>query len=175
MLMKRFSPRQIAFAGIVAALYAAITILCAPFSYGAIQFRLAEALIVLCCFTPSAIWGLVLGCIGANILSSVGAFDILFGTLATLLSCVVTARLKRAWLIPLPAVVFNALIVGAEIAFFVDGGAFWSAFALNALTVGLGEAAVMYLLGVPLYLFLQKSDAGQKLRTLGAEDRSRRS
>lgn len=171
--MRRFSPRQIAFAGIVAALYAAITILCAPFSYGAIQFRLAEALTVLCCFTPTALWGLVIGCIGANILSSVGLFDILFGTLATLLACLVTAKIKRAWLIPLPTVIFNALIVGAEIAFFVDGGAFWSAFGLNALTVGLGEAAVMYLLGVPLFLYLQHSAAGEKLRTLGSGNRGR--
>ncbi len=165
--MRRFSPRQIAFAGIVAALYAAITILCAPFSYGAIQFRIAEALTVLCCFSPTAIFGMVIGCIGANVLSSVGAFDILFGALATLLACLVTSKIKRAWLVPLPTVLFNALIVGAEIAFFVDGGAFWSAFAVNALSVAAGEAAVMVLLGIPLYLYLQKSDVGQKLHALG--------
>lgn len=164
--MKRFSPRQIAFAGIVAALYAAITILCAPFSYGAIQFRLAEALTVLCCFSPTAIWGMVIGCIGANILSSVGAFDILFGAIATLLACILTSKIKRVWLIPIPTVICNALIVGAEIAFFVDGGAFWSAFGLNALSVALGEAAVMCLLGIPLYLYLSKSEAGNKLRAL---------
>ena len=164
--MKRFTPAQIAFAGIVAALYAAATIICAPFSYGALQFRLAEALTVLCCFSPSAVWGMVLGCIGANILSSVGAVDIIVGAAATLLACIITRRLKNAWLIPLPTVLFNAVFVGAEIALFVDSGAFWSAFALNALSVAAGEAAVMYVLGVPLYFFLQKSEIGQKLSAL---------
>lgn len=164
--MKRFSPAQIAFAGIVAALYAAITIICAPFSYGALQFRLAEALTVLCCFTPSAIWGMTLGCIGANILSSVGVIDIVIGAAATLLSCLITRRIKNGWLLPLPTILINALFVGAEIALFVDTGAFRSAFALNALSVAAGEAAVMYVLGVPLFFYLRGSELGQKLSAL---------
>lgn len=164
--MPRLSPRQVAFAGIVAALYGAITILCAPFAYGAIQFRLSEALTVLCCFTPTAIWGMVIGCIGANVISSVGMLDMLFGTAATLIACLLTKKIKAPWLVPLPTILCNALIVGAEIAFFVDKGAFLSAFSLNMLTVALGEIAVMYLLGVPLLLFLRKSSLGDKLRTL---------
>lgn len=164
--MKRFSPFQIAFAGILAALYAGTTILCAPFSYGAIQFRFAEALVVLCCFTPTAIWGMVIGCIGANVLSSVGMVDILFGSVATLLACLVTIKIKNVWLVPLPTIVFNALIIGAEIAFFVDTRAFLPAFALNALTVAIGEAVVLYLLGVPLLIYLRKSKLGKKLQSL---------
>lgn len=165
--MKRFSSQQIAFAGIVAALYAAITILCAPFSYGTVQFRISEALTVLCCFTPSAAWGMVIGCLGANILSSVGPIDILLGALATLLACLWTKRIKKAWLIPLPTVLCNAVIVGLEITLFVNQNSFWSAFGLNALSVGFGELVVMVLLGIPLYLYLQHSDAGKKLRALG--------
>lgn len=170
--MKRFSPRQIAFAGIVAALYAAVTILCAPFSYGAIQFRIAEALTVLCCFSPTAVFGMVIGCIGANVISSVGAFDVLLGAIATLLACLITSKLNRVWLVPLPTIVLNALIIGAEIAFFVDNGAFWPAFAMNALSIAAGEAAVMVLLGIPLLLYLQKSDIGRKLRALGSNSAS---
>lgn len=166
--MRRFSPRQIAFAGIVAALYAAITILCAPFSYGAIQFRIAEALTVLCCFSPTAVFGMVIGCIGANVLSSVGAFDILFGGIATLLACLITSRIKRVWLVPFPTIIINALIIGAEIAFFVDTGAFWAAFGLNALSVAAGEAAVMFLLGIPLFVYLNHSELGKSIRTLGS-------
>lgn len=164
--MKRFSSRQIAFAGIVAALYAAVTIVCAPFSYGTVQLRPSEALSVLCCFTPSAIWGMVIGCIGANIISSIGPLDMLFGAAATLLACVLTRRIKKAWLIPLPTVLCNAVIVGAEIAFFVEQDAFWPAFGLNALSVAFGELIVMCLLGIPLYVYLQHSEAGRKLRSL---------
>lgn len=164
--MKRFSSKQIAFAGIVAALYAAITILCAPLSYGAVQFRIAEALTVLCCFSPTAIFGVVIGCIGANIISSVGAFDILFGSVATLLACLVTSKIKRVWFVPLPTILFNALIVGAEIAFFVDNRAFWTAFGLNALSVAAGEAAVMVLLGIPLFLYLKNSAMGAFISAL---------
>lgn len=172
--MKRFSSRQIAFAGIVAALYAALTIVCAPFSYGAVQFRLAEALTVLCCFNPCAVWGMVLGCIGANVLSSVGPMDILFGALATLFACLITRKVRTPWLLPLPAVICNALIVGAEITFFVDSGVVWSAFLLNAASVAVGELAVMVLLGLPLYFFLDKSEAGKRLRTLGSDESSGR-
>lgn len=164
--MPRFSSRQIAFAGIIAALYAAVTIVCAPFSYGAIQFRLSEALTVLCCFTPTADWGMVIGCIGANVLSSVGFLDILFGSIATLLACFLTRKIKNPWLVPLPTVLCNAVIVGAEIALYVNEGAFLSAFLLNMLTVAVGELVVMYLLGVPLLLFLRKSKLGDTLRTL---------
>ena len=58
----------------------------------------------------------------------------------------------------LPPVLCNTVIVGAEIAWFTvqDGGAFWPAFGLNALTVGLGEAAACYLLGVPLARTLER-------------------
>ena len=165
--MKRFTSRQIAFAGLVAALYAAITLACAPFAYGAVQFRLSEALTVLCCFSPSAVWGMVIGCVGANLISSVGPVDVLLGALATLLACLLTRKIRSPLLLPLPTVVCNAVIVGAEIAFFVDGGAFWSAFALNAGTVALGELAVMVLLGLPLYLYLQHSGTGDRLSALG--------
>ena len=165
----KITTRRIAFAGILAAVYAVVTYLCMPFAYGSIQFRLSEALSVLCCFTPAAIIGMVVGCITANIFTTLSfpVIDIVFGSLATFLACLVTWRMSRAldsrprtvWLIPLPTILFNAVIVGAEIAyFFTDGEAFLPAFAYNALTVGAGEAAVMYLLGVPLLLWLRKTN-----------------
>ena len=187
----KLTVRRIAFAGILAALYAVLTIaegLIAPgLAYGNIQFRFAEALTVLCCFTPAAIPGMVIGCVVANIYSSVGIWDTVIGSSATLLACVVTWFLSRGLrtespalrtaeiteqakrlslyklllvlLVPLPTIVFNALIVGAELAvFFPEGQAFWPAFIGYALSVGAGEAAVMYALGVPLLLWLRKSE-----------------
>ena len=172
----KITTRRIAFAGILAAVYAAVTILTASFAYGPVQFRIAEALTVLCCFTPFAIPGMAIGCMAANLASFVSAWDFLIGTCATLLACVITwamsrdleARRWKVWLIPLPTILCNAAIVGAEIAFFFDTDkAFWTAYGFNALSVGAGEAAVMYALGVPLLLWLLHSrSVGDPLRRL---------
>ena len=165
----KITTRRIAFAGVLAALYAALTILegvlVPTLAYGAVQFRFAEALSVLCCFTPAAIFGMVLGCVIANLFSTVGALDIVVGSFATLLACIVTwrmgkAALKKIWvcaLVPLPTILSNAVIIGALIAFYTPDSAFLPAWGLNALTVGVGEAAVMYALGLPLLLWLRGS------------------
>lgn len=177
----KLSTRRIAFAGILAAVYAVVTYLCMPFAYGSIQFRLSEALAVLCCFSSAAIPGMVIGCVVANIFTTLSfpVVDIVFGSLATLLACLTTWKMSRklekkpwiAWLVPLPTVLFNAVIIGAEIAWLETDGsslaAFLPAFGYNALTVGAGEAAVMYVLGMPLLLLLLKNrSASAKLREI---------
>ena len=95
----------------------------------------------------------------ATLLGSPFVLDWIFGSLATLLADLWTRRMPNVYLAALPPVVCNAVIVGAEIAWFTvqDGGAFWPAYGLNALTVGLGELAVCYLLGVPLARLMEKS------------------
>ncbi len=170
----KITPRRIAFAGILAAIYAALTLATSSFAYGPVQFRLAEAFAVLCCFTPAAIPGMVVGCMAANLASFVSAWDFAIGSVATLLACVVTWLMSRplrlaqtekltrralglVLLVPLPTILFNAVIVGAEIAFFFDDRAFWTAYAANAFSVGIGEAAVMYVLGVPLLIWLLRN------------------
>ena len=92
-----------------------------PFSYGAVQVRVAEALCLLPIFGPEYIAGVVLGCFLANLLGST-IVDVIFGTLATLLACVVTYKLRNvrfkglALAASLPPVLFNAVIIGIEIA-----------------------------------------------------------
>ena len=164
------STRRIAFAGLLGALYAAVTVATASLAYGPVQFRIAEALTVLCCFTPAAIPGMVVGCMAANLASFVSPWDFLIGSFATLLAAVLTWLLGRRleerpllrWAVPLPTVLCNALIVGAEIAFFFDDRAFLPAWGLNALSVGFGEAVVLCLLGLPLLHLIQTN---QKLST----------
>ena len=167
----KFNTKQLAFAGVLAAAYAAVTIATASFAYGPIQFRIAEAFAVLCCFTPYAIPGMVVGCIAANLYSFVSAWDFLIGTSATLIACLITWRMGRnldkkpwlAWLVPLPTILCNAMIVGAEIAFFFDNErAFLTAWGANALSVGAGEAAVMYVFGLPLLLWLRKNSTARR-------------
>lgn len=157
--------RRVAFAGLLGAVYAAVTLATGGLAYGPVQFRIAEALTVLCCFSSAAIPGMVMGCMTANLASFVSPWDFLIGTFATLLASLLTWALGRRleehprliWAVPLPTVLCNALIVGAEIAVFFDQRAFLPAWGLNALSVGFGEAVVMYLLGLPLLRLLQSN------------------
>ncbi|MBQ9347398.1 MAG: QueT transporter family protein [Oscillibacter sp.] len=147
----RLSTRYLAASGVIAALYAGLTLVLPVPAYGGIQFRAAEAMTVLPWLFPEAIPGLAVGCFLVNLLSPF-ALDCVFGTLATLLAALWTARVKHMWAAPIPPVVCNAVIVGAEIAWYAaaDGERFLSAWALNGLTVGLGEAAACGILGLLL-------------------------
>ena len=147
---------------VTAALYAALTIITAPFAFGAVQFRIAEALCVLPFFIPQTAWGLFIGCLLSNILSG-NVFDILFGSLATLLAALCIARLgkkkKSAFLACLMPVVFNACIIGAVITCAYEGKKLFESiglFAVNALWVGIGEAAVMLVIGYPFLRLIEK-------------------
>ena len=145
---QNLSVRKLARCGMVAALYVVLCMALQPFSYGAVQVRVAEALCLLPVFGAEYIFGVVLGCFLANLLGST-IVDVIFGTLATLLACLWTSRLTSRWLAPLPPVLCTAVIVGAEIAWAEAGitPAFWTAFGFNAVTVGLGELIACYALG----------------------------
>ena len=130
---------------IIAALYATLTLLLAPISYGEVQIRISESLTLLPMLMPEAVPALAIGCLLANILGGCTVFDIVFGTLATLLAAICTRRLrKRPVLASAMPVLFNALIVGSVVHY---------AYApviplpLCMLFVGLGEAVACMLLG----------------------------
>jgi len=146
-------------AALVGAIYAVLTLALYPISFGAVQFRLSEALTLLPLLIPEAIPGLFVGCIVANLLSpNIVVLDVVFGSLATLIAAVLTSRVKSVWLAPLPPVICNALIVGAVIAYSeVGAGAgFWAAYLFNLECVAFGEFVVCYALGVPLILALRR-------------------
>ena len=152
----KLNTRTIALSGIVAAVYAVITIVW-PLSYGSVQFRLSEALCVLPAFVPVTGIGLTVGCLVANLFSTVSALDIVIGTLATAIGCVFTTRCKRVWAMPLPTVISNTILVGAMLAFVYSPDALLQGFVVNAAGVALGELVVLYALGVPLAVYLKKS------------------
>ncbi len=137
---------------VIAALYAAVTLSLPMLSYGGLQFRVSEALTILPFFFWEAIPGLFIGCIIANI--PMGPMDMVLGSAATLVAAVLTYSLRKA---PkafgfLPPVIVNALVVpvilltipGASAGYFMD-----------ALTVFIGQAGVVFTLGVILYLRLK--------------------
>ena len=83
-----FTVKNIALNGIIAGLYTVITIACGPLSYEFMQFRFSELLNLLVFFNPSFTVGLTLGCLLANLFSTVGPIDIILGTLTTLFACI---------------------------------------------------------------------------------------
>ena len=161
--------RHMAHAAIIAALYTVLThlqnlILAGSASWAA-QMRFSEVLCILAFFTPAAIPGLTIGCLLFNITFSAALpLDFLVGTLATWLSarCMYLTRKLRLGGIPvvgllMPAL-FNAVLVGWELTVYI-GSSFW----LNALSVALGELAVLLVPGTALYLVMNNRGLDQRL------------
>lgn len=168
--------KKIIYSALIAAIYAALTIVLAPISYGALQFRISEVLCILPFFFPASAWGLFVGCAMANVMSSAGMLDIVLGSLSTLLAGACTAAIGKSarkkakasigeiaqpvrWGACIAAcampVVFNGPIVGAELAYLfpLDDG-FWHSFYIFGAQVALGETAVLFVLGLPLMRYI---------------------
>lgn len=148
--------KSMVFAAAIAAIYAGLTVIAAPISYGPVQFRISEAMNVLAVVFPEAIWGLSVGCFLSNMIGGYGLPDMVFGTLATVLSCLWISKLKHKLIIPLPPVIVNGVVVGLIIAWAMGGESFWYTFIISALQVAGGEMAVMYILGLPLLYALPR-------------------
>lgn len=159
---KQFQTQELVRGAVIAATYAILTIVLAPISSGLIQCRVSEALCILPYFTASAVPGLFLGCLIANLATGAPIFDVIFGSLATLLAAVCTRLIGKyrlsEFLAPLPPVLLNAGIVGALLVYVYQVGV---SLPIAALYVGVGEAAACYFLGMPLLMVLKRH--GEKL------------
>lgn len=136
---------------LIAAIYTAVTVLLAPFSYGPVQVRVSEALTILPFIFPESILGLFIGCLIANIYGGLGMVDIVFGSLATLLAGYLTSKMPGKYLAPLPPVIINAIVVGLILKYVLG-----APLLVSMLYVGLGQLVACYLLGLPLLLLLDK-------------------
>ncbi len=148
---------SVTLAAVIAALYVGLTYLANALGLasGVIQIRFSEALTILPVFTPAAIPGLTIGCFLANLLTGCALWDIIFGTLATLLGAVGTRLLRRfVWATPLPPILANTIIVP-----FVLQTVYGVQDALPylILTVGLGETISCGMLGLLLLTALRKA------------------
>ncbi|MBE6530073.1 MAG: QueT transporter family protein [Ruminococcaceae bacterium] len=144
-------------AGVIAALYVVLTFLShlAGLDSGVIQVRISEALCILSAFTPAAIPGLTIGCFLSNLINGCVWQDILFGTLATFLGALLGYLLRKVsvWLVPVPTVLANALIVPFVLVYaYGVPDAWWFCF----LTVGAGELIAAFALGMILYFAARK-------------------
>ena len=141
---------------LIAALYVAFSFIAYSFGLSGnavVQMRLSETLTVLPAFMPAAIPGLAIGCLLTNLLTGCAVWDVIFGTLATLLGAIGTFLLrKNKWLAPLPPILANTIILPPVLAT-VYGGATIPVF---ILTVGLGEIVCCGILGEILVFFMKK-------------------
>jgi uncharacterized membrane protein len=186
---------RVARAGMIAAVYAALTVLCLTLlqglAWGPVQLRLSEAVCVLAALTPTAVPGLAIGCAIANLIGialtgsgALGLLDVVFGSLATLLGALWMRRFREHdGLALLGPVLANALIVPAYLPLILAAFGFYTIpftnidlagswplmYLFGFVAIGLGEALVVYALGLPLLralratrLFNQEDDKGAR-------------
>ncbi|HEY8443191.1 MAG TPA: QueT transporter family protein [Clostridia bacterium] len=149
-MMKRQITLKIVRGAIIAALYAGLTILLQPISYGPVQFRVSEALTILPLFFVEAIPGLTVGCFIANAYMY-GPIDMILGSLATLTAAILTRYSKKIWLGVIPPIVINAFAVPAILLLVGEKITYW----FSVLTVMGGQAGAIIGIGVPLYFALK--------------------
>ena len=156
-MKQSFNVKALCIGGAIAALYVVLTMLANAFGLasGAIQVRLSEALTILPCYTAAAVPGLAVGCVLANLITGCAMWDVVFGSLATLIGAAGTRLLRKkpllAWI---PPVVSNAVIVPFVLQrVYGVPDAWW----YLALTVGAGEVVACGILGLLLYKSLAKA------------------
>lgn len=180
---------RIARIAMIAAAYCGATLVAMLFlgwiSWGPVQARISEALTVLALFTADAIPGLTLGCVIANManialsgVGTLGLLDVVFGSLATCLGAMFSWRFRdRPALAVLGPVIANAIIVPLYLPVMLKGlgfytipftsvdleGAYLPMFLFGFVATGIGEAAVMYFLGLPLYYALKRTPLAKQL------------
>ena len=150
--MKRIPVKKIAYSAVVAAMYFALTLLLQPISFGPVQFRLSEALVMLPYIMPESILGITIGCAAANAFSTFPVYDVIFGSLATLIAGILTSKIKNAWLSGLPPVLLNALVLPLMWYLLGTDAAYW----VNLISITLSETVVIFFIGVPLVLLIKK-------------------
>ena len=165
--MQKQTTKSVVTSATIAATYAVLTLALAPISFGnlGIEFRISEALCILPIFSANAIYGLFAGCVLSNLLgmtfSTLGLADVIFGSLATLIAAVVSYAFRNVKIKGFPfisfvsPVVFNALIVGAELHLVLTD--VFPSFIYAFLVIGIGEAVVVFTLGTALMVTVQKN------------------
>ena len=147
-------------AALIAAIYAVLTLAFPYIGFGVVQVRISEALCVLPFFMPEAVCGLTVGCLAANLvgcfMGMTAPWDILIGTFATLSAAFISSKIKHPALVPLPAVVLNAVLVSLMLTYIMIPDGSFVLFLWNAASVGTGQVIACYGLGMPLFGLVRK-------------------
>ncbi len=160
MLKEKLDAKKIARAGIVGAIYVTLTLVLYPISFGAVQVRISEAFCLLPLIFPESIIGLSVGCLISNFFGN-GALDVVFGTLATVVSAILTyfigKKIKKVPLKILVGGIFPVVINAIVIPFtFLATTESLGVYIISALQILIGQALSVYLVGTPLYLAITR-------------------
>src|SRR5690606_3508606 len=139
---------------IVATIYVVFTLIIHPLSFDYIQFRFSEILVLLCFYRKDYVYSLVVGCLIANMFSPFAVYDMIFGTMATLISVILISKSKNLLVATLYPVLFNGIRVGSMLYFVLDLPV--SMFASIGY-VALGEFVVVSIVGFILFKILEKN------------------
>ena len=150
-LTKKTGIYFLARSGIIAALYTALTMLTAPIGFGPIQFRISEALTVLPYYDPAAIPGVFIGCLLSNLLGGNGIWDVVLGSLTTLVAAFLTYKIKNKYVALVPPVILNGIVIGSMLHFVLN-----APWVETMATITLGQVAACYGLGLLLMFLLEK-------------------
>lgn len=160
---------------LVAGLYTCISIAAAPLSFGVIQVRLSEVLSILPVFSKIYIYGLTIGCFLTNTIGAfmginiAGFLDIIIGTAATFLACWLTYLLRNFTIksLPIPAILppilVNAIFIGYELSYVINGGFLLPAFLITALQIAVGQTIALTV-SIFLFKFFVKTNIQDKLK-----------
>ena len=151
--MKKFTTKQIVASGLIAAIYAAVTLSTAGMSFGPTQIRVAESMALLPLILPEAIPGLFVGCFLSNTIAGYGIADAIFGSMTTLFAAYLTSKCKNAVVGGLPPVILNGLVIGLMLKLL---GVSEGPLPVIIVLIAVEEAASVYILGLPLYSLLRK-------------------
>lgn len=159
MIKNNFKAKSLARAGIIASIYIVLTLIFYPISFGGMQVRVSEGLTLLPLIFPEAVFGLTIGCLIANLFGN-GVLDIVFGTLATFVSAVLTMyvgkRIKntalKIFVSGLFPVIINAIVIPFTFLVAIESV---GVYIISAVQIFVGQAISVYLFGSPIYLFLK--------------------
>lgn len=158
-----FNVQNLTRLAMVAAMYAVLTVVTSYLSYGGIQYRLSEILVLLCFYRKDYAPALIVGCAIANLFSPLGLVDVIVGSIATAIAVIPMYYMKNIYLAALLPVVSNGIIVGIELTVVLAEAPLW----FNMATVAFGELMVVGIIGVPVFkLIFDKNPA--MLRLIGS-------
>ena len=160
--------RKMLFIALIAAIYTAATLALAPLSFGGLQIRISEALVLLPLLFKDSIYGVTLGCILANFIGALmginmlGYFDVVIGSVATFIAAYSTYQLRNIKIKNVPVlslimpVIINGLFVGLELAYVLTPATVIQGFIIFGTQVAIGELIAVTVIGLPLINLLKK-------------------
>ncbi len=149
--MRKINTATVAMTGVTAAVYMVATLAISPIAFGAVQFRISEVMVLLAWVNPAFIPGLCIGCALANMFSTLGIIDVLFGTFHTFCSVMMISKTKNMYVASIWPTVFS-FIIGLEI-YFVYG----TPFIASTLSVMIGEFLCISIIGCIVFSVIRKN------------------